>query len=176
MTNQRRQKDQARYYDRKAVHDRHTLHPNELVSVYNTINNIWEPAYIVKQTEPRTYFVNKKQSRVVSNTGTHQTAECSSTTTNASLRGQITCSTTVSTRGKRTAHDAAIACNATATASKQYKRCTTIGSAHTKWTWSTCTKPVHGLEVIWLTVTICLYILALDFHLCILFIIEEGMS
>ena len=61
--NQRRQEDQARFYNKKATHDRKPFQPGELVNIYNTTNKEWEPGTVVRQdqqeAEPRTYTVRK---------------------------------------------------------------------------------------------------------------------
>ena len=61
--NQRRQEDQARFYNKKATHDRKPFQPGEPVNIYNTINKEWEPGTVVRQdqqeAEPRTYTVHK---------------------------------------------------------------------------------------------------------------------
>ena len=54
--NQQRQEDQAMFY--RAGDDRRKLNASEAVSIYNTIK-IWEPGVVVRQTEPRTYVVNR---------------------------------------------------------------------------------------------------------------------
>ena len=55
--NQKRQEDQARFY--RAGDDKRKLNANEPISIYNTIKRIWEPGNVVRQTEPRTYVVNR---------------------------------------------------------------------------------------------------------------------
>ncbi len=61
--NEKRQKDQARFYNAKASHDRAPLKPGEAVDVYNTIIKEWEPATVMRQDhladQPRTYIVQK---------------------------------------------------------------------------------------------------------------------
>ena len=58
--NQERQNDQARFYNKRNANiNLRELYPNEPVSVYNTIKRQWEPGHVVKQTEPRTYVVDK---------------------------------------------------------------------------------------------------------------------
>ena len=61
--NQRRQEDQARFYNKKATHDRKPFQPGEPVNIYNTTNKEWEPGTVVRQdqqeAEPRTYTVRK---------------------------------------------------------------------------------------------------------------------
>ena len=59
LQNQRRQQDQAKSYDRRHGANLRELYPSEPVSVYNTINRMWEPGYVVQQTQPRTYIVDK---------------------------------------------------------------------------------------------------------------------
>ena len=59
VQNQQRQQDQAKSYDRRHGAIYRELYPSEPVSVYNTINRVWEPGYVVQQTQPRTYIVNK---------------------------------------------------------------------------------------------------------------------
>ena len=54
--NQQRQEDQAMFY--RAGDDRRKLNASESVSIYNAIK-IWEPGVVVRQTEPRTYVVNR---------------------------------------------------------------------------------------------------------------------
>ena len=56
---QRKQSDQARFYDRKHNTDVRSLIPNEPVSVYNTLTRSWEPGHVIKQTDQRTYLVSK---------------------------------------------------------------------------------------------------------------------
>ena len=56
---QRKQSDQARFYDRKNNTDVRSLIPNEPVSVYNTLTRSWEPGHVIKQTDQRTYLVSK---------------------------------------------------------------------------------------------------------------------
>ena len=74
--NQRRQEDQARFYNEKATHDRKSFQPGEPVNIYNTTNKEWEPGTVVRQdqqeAEPRTYTVHKgnKEYR-----GTRRTSE-----------------------------------------------------------------------------------------------------
>ena len=61
--NQRRQEDQARFYTKKASHDRKPFQPGEPVNIYNTINKEWEPGTAVirdqQEAELRTYTVHK---------------------------------------------------------------------------------------------------------------------
>ena len=61
--NQKRQQDQAKFYNTKASYDRRELYPGEKVNIYNTLKKQWEPGVIACRenpiSEPRAYTVLK---------------------------------------------------------------------------------------------------------------------
>ena len=61
--NERRQEEQARYYNVKAGRDKGPLPDGTPVDVYNTINKMWEPGEVIAQDnpeKPRSYVVQKE--------------------------------------------------------------------------------------------------------------------